>query len=255
VDEFIAKHRLSSPPGTLRLPVLPLQEIDSQLVREALLYRIARFVSPEPWGSPRAELGRRKASMNRLLKCVWNLDMIRTKVSSSVVVGSGVWWRLVAFGKNQLRSSLQDFGVKDLSWVALCQPTAKSDAEREVFRPLKINVTRQLLQMRKEWLSNQGRETLEVLFDRRFLISFRVDKMPNQILESLSSNSSSIQIIPRTPWILPQVVHHYQRKDFPIHQTIVRQEFFWEREYGTKQPKNISSDWISIELFRPVTAL
>jgi tRNA(Ile)-lysidine synthase len=255
VDDFIAKNRLPSPPGTLRLPVLPLQEIDSQLVREALLYRMARFVSPEPWGSPRAELGRRKASMNRLLACVWDLPMIRAKVSNSVTVGSGVWWRLMAYGKNQLRSSLQDFGVKDLSWVALRQPAAKSDPDREVFRPLKLNVTHQLLQMRQEWLSNQETDTLEILFDRRFLISFRVDKIPNQILDSLLSKSSSIQVIPRTPWILPQVVHHYQRKDFPIHKSIIRQEFFWEKEYGTKLFKDVSSDWISIELFRPVTAL
>lgn len=255
MDDFIAKHRLSSPPGTLRLPALPLQEIDSQLVREALLYRVARFVSPEPWGSPRAELGRRKSSMNRLLTSVWDLPMTRAKVSRSVTVGSGVWWRLMAYGKNQLRSSLQNFGVKDLSWVALRQPTAKSDPEREVFRPLKLNVTGQLLQMRQEWLSNQETNTFEVLFDRRFLISFRVDKIPNEILQSLLSNSGSVQVVPRTPWILPQVVHHYQRKDFPIHKSIIRQEFFWEKEYGTKQFKDVSSDWISIELFRPVTAL
>ncbi|KIM48808.1 hypothetical protein M413DRAFT_86579 [Hebeloma cylindrosporum] len=190
VDDFIAKYRLSSPPGTLRLPVLPLQEIESQLVREALLYRVARFVSPEPWGSPRAELGRRKSSMNRLMAAVWNMAAIRTKASCSITVGSGIWWRLVAFGKNQLRTSVDNFGVKDLGWVALRQPTAKSDPGREVFRPLKHNVTQQLLQMRQEWLSNQKADTFEILFDRRFLISFRVDKIPKQILEMLSSNSS-----------------------------------------------------------------
>jgi hypothetical protein len=193
--------------------------------------------------------------MNRLLTSVWDLAMTRAKVSRSVTVGSGVWWRLMAYGKNQLRSALQDFGVKDLSWVALRQPAAKSDPDREVFRPLKLDVTGQLLQMRQEWLSNQETNTFEVLFDRRFLVSFRVDKIPNQILQSLLSNSGSVKIIPRTPWILPQVVHHYQRKDFPIHKSIIRQDFFWEREYGTKLFKDISSNWISIELFRPVTAL
>lgn len=69
VDAYISTNRIPSPPSTLAVKnALPPEDVD---VRHAILLRILRYVSPRPWGSLKAEAGRRGASLSRMEPMVW----------------------------------------------------------------------------------------------------------------------------------------------------------------------------------------
>ncbi|KDR73559.1 hypothetical protein GALMADRAFT_228003 [Galerina marginata CBS 339.88] len=255
VDKFIAKHRLPSPPGTFMMSPLSLEEIDSPLILEALVLRIARYISPEPWGSPRSELGRRKSSIDRLVKHLRDYQRYRSRNNNSICVGSSVWWRLVTIGRNQMRTTVRAKPVKDISWIAVRQPGHRlADAAEVPLHPLRLNVTQKIRERREAWLARKAPKTLEVLFDCRFLIRFHVDKIPADILESISTRGK-IEIKPRESWIFPQVMHVVNKEPTLIHNNIVHQPFFLEKEWGTKLRHDINADWIDMEYFRPLSAI
>lgn len=69
VDAYISANRILSPPSTLAVKTArPPKDVD---VRHAILLRILRYVSPRPWGSLKAEAGRRGASLSRIELMVW----------------------------------------------------------------------------------------------------------------------------------------------------------------------------------------
>ena len=69
VDAYISANRIPSPPSTFAVKAaLPPEDVD---VRHAILLRILRYVSPRPWGSLRAEAGRRGANLSRMEPMVW----------------------------------------------------------------------------------------------------------------------------------------------------------------------------------------
>jgi len=69
VDAYISANRIPSPPSTLAIKTaLPPEDVG---VRHAILLRILRYVSPQPWGSLKAEAGRREANLSRMEPMVW----------------------------------------------------------------------------------------------------------------------------------------------------------------------------------------
>lgn len=69
VDAYISANRIPSPPSTLAVKTArPPEDVD---VRHAILLRILRYVSPRPWGSIKAEAGRRGASLSQMELMVW----------------------------------------------------------------------------------------------------------------------------------------------------------------------------------------
>ena len=69
VDAYISTNQIPSPPSTLALKTThPPEDVD---VRHAILLRILRYVSPQPWGSLKAEAGRREESLSRIEPMVW----------------------------------------------------------------------------------------------------------------------------------------------------------------------------------------
>lgn len=69
VDTYISTNRIPSPPSTLALQTAPTPEDVG--VRRAILLRVLRYVSPRPWGSPKAEAGRRDENLCRMELMVW----------------------------------------------------------------------------------------------------------------------------------------------------------------------------------------
>ena len=69
VDAYISTNRIPSPPSTLALKdASPPEDVE---VRHAILLRILRYVSPQPWGSPKAEAGRRQQRLSHMELVVW----------------------------------------------------------------------------------------------------------------------------------------------------------------------------------------
>lgn len=70
VDHYISTVRLSSTVGTFRFKVT--EPPASKLARREFITRVTRYVSPFPWGSLKAELGRKSERLDRLAEIVWS---------------------------------------------------------------------------------------------------------------------------------------------------------------------------------------
>lgn len=233
---------------------LALAEIESPIVREALLYRITRYVSPEPWGSPRAELGRRKTSVDRLVKHLYTFENFRSKSNNSLTVGSHVWWRLIEIRRNQVKTTLQASMIQNLNWIASRQPKHRLEDTPAGQHPLKRNVNPELLEWQKAWQAGEKSPVFEVLYDCRFLIQFQLDKMPLDIQDGLSTGEK-IYIKPRGVWNVPQVILMSKRNSRAIQWHIEKTSHSLPKEWGTKMERDIRSGWITIEYFRPISAI
>ncbi|KAF8163515.1 PP-loop family-domain-containing protein [Crassisporium funariophilum] len=258
VDHILAEYRQKSPPGTVRMPVPALLSIDSPIVRQALLLRILRYVSPEPWGSQRSEIGRRQTSLQRLMQWIWDPSRLASKSNNSFSVGSGVWWRpIIVNNKNHWHTTIQGNEPQNLSWLACRLPNAKETIQN-LGKPqsLKLDVTCDLKASQHAWQMDDGPETLEILYDRRFLLCFHLNRIPQTIAESLSKGAK-ITVEPRSAWFFPQIIHKSpgSRNATAIHTAILRNPFHWDQEWGTKKFKETVSGWITVEDIRSISAL
>lgn len=254
MDEFLEQHRRVTAPGTLMVSIPPLMEITSPIVRQALVLRMMRYVSYEPWGSLRSELGRRQKSVDRLVKVLWDAQGLRFRKNISFTCGSGVWWKPSYVTKaHVLKTVVKELPFKDLMWFASRHPSVR-DPTAPASESLRFSMTDQLREGRRAWEADEGPDTLEVLFDRRFLIRFRLDKMPGDIIEELKTNGGII-IKKRSPWTLPEVNFKQSKVFTVVHTLIQREKFTWEREWGTKTYIDTESDWITIQYIRPINSL
>ena len=232
----------------------PLLEITSPIVRQVLVLRILRYVSYEPWGSIRSEAGRRQKSVKRLMNVLWDRDGLRFRKIISFTAGAGVWLRPAFVTKGHvLKTVVKDFNIKDLMWFASRHPTINSPTA-PVSDSLRIVMTDKLREGRVAWEANEGPDTMELLFDRRFLIRFRLDKMPQDLFEALKTNGGVV-VKNRSPWHLPEVNFKQNKIYTVIHTLIQREKFTWEREWGTKTYIDTESNWITIHYIRPITSL
>ena len=254
VDEFLENHRRPTAPGSIMISIPPLLEISSPIVRQALVLRILRYVSYEPWGSLRSQVGRRNKSVQRLMTVLWDAKGLRYRKNISFTVGSGVWWKPAFVTKGHvLKTVVNTLPINNLMWFAHRHPTINHPtAPPAVSDDLRILMTDQLRNGRKAWEADEGPDTIEVLFDRRFLIRFQLDKMPQDIIEGLKSNGGVV-IKKRSPWHLPEVNFKQNKIYTVIHTLIPRDKFSWEREWGTKTYIDTESDWITIQYIRSIS--
>lgn len=232
-----------------------LLEITSPLVRQALVLRMLRYVSYEPWGSPRSEAGRRQGSVKRLMNVLWDAQSLRNRKNISFTVGSGVWWKPAFVTKKTLllRTVVNEMPINDLMWYASRHPSIKSPTA-PVADTLRFVMTDKLRAGRVAWEEKSGPSTLELLYDRRFLIRFQLDKMPQELFDALKKNGGVV-IKPRSPWFLPEINFKQSKVFTVLHTEIKRDQFTWERQWGTKIYKDTVSDWITIEYIRPISSL
>ena len=258
VDELLVKYRLPSVPGTFMVSPLSLCSIESEEVREAFLFRITRYVSPEPWGHPQAELGRRKASVARLSSHLCNVDSFPTKSNHSLCVGSGVWWRLARLSGSRLSFDTNKSNTENLSWIAVRQPPGKLHNGSQANETCKLftrDVTERIAHRIKLWLSQKDSPILEFLYDHRFLIRFHLDRMPPPIMRSLASGNTKIIVESSKPWYMPQVIQKEGDSTTIIHSQIIRDPFVQLLQLGSRRPPmEIHSDWVTIQYFRPLSS-
>ena len=92
VDAYISTNRIPSPPSTLALKTaLPPEDVD---VRHAIILRVLRYVSPQPWGSPKAEAGRREQNLSGIEPIVWPqvISLFRAGVIAKRCIFRGKRW-------------------------------------------------------------------------------------------------------------------------------------------------------------------
>lgn len=237
MDEIISKCRLPSPPGTFMISAVDLAKVVCPDIKDLLLFRITRYVSPEAWGNPRAELGRRKSSVERLRQHISPPGVI----DASICVGSNVWWRPLSFRKDRIRAIVSNVSADEIVWLAQRQPPSTFNLSTFEIRPAILMCGDQREFMRTE-----------PLFDRRFVIRIHPEKVPRRIAKALSSGCKVI-IETSKQWFLPEIFLRGEDVNELIH-THVIWPYHWRRTFRYSR-HNIVSDWATIEYIRPISAI
>ncbi|KAH7343337.1 hypothetical protein B0J17DRAFT_641981 [Rhizoctonia solani] len=168
VTDYLRVHTRPSPPSTLLL-VPPEQHQMEQDTAHALVYRILRYVSPHPWGTPESEAHRRRTSIERIMRKVLqgqNGEQTASFCAGAQVLWSPVWVR--PGGNIRVRRVGEESGGRVKAWLTSRQPPSTS-LEQKV---------------------HSG----EIIWDNRFLV--RVPDGPDLVVR------------PRGRYILPQFVRN-----------------------------------------------
>jgi tRNA(Ile)-lysidine synthase len=198
---------LPSPPGTLILSSHALPAIVDPTVRLAFVLRVMRYVSFHPWGSLRADGNRRKSSIQRIIDTLW-----RSEGAPPFTAGGGVLWQPAIFGaKRRLRVGTQCYDLQvhpgeRRAWIACRLPAVPYHALQNSELPpkLDIDITERLVTAMR-----CGNDSLEVLFDCRFLVRFDLSQIPEELVGALRNYEErgvSLRIKPRTKFYWPKVL-------------------------------------------------
>jgi tRNA(Ile)-lysidine synthase len=235
------------------------------MIRLAMIMRIMRYVSFQPWGSIRADGNRRISSIQRIVDMIWAPDP-HSADTRRLAAGSGVLWTPViirsnSVGRKILKATIPDvnLGAGDkFGWLASRQPPFHKNirAIGDASNPLTFNLTDQLRQLSDRLKEERGNErtarrTLEILYDCRFLLRFDVTKMPPEIDMSLRESRSQILVEPYTRWYLPHVV--WQRPGDSINLAVMN-DAVQEPSRVLKIPKGKLSGWITMNWIRTLNA-
>lgn len=191
-------------------------------VRLEVIRRILRFVSPFPWGSPRAEAGRRKASLQRISDSLTMSGEGSRENGQypprSFVAGGGVIWSPVRITQNAvMKFSEKGCSIPgEMAWLAARQRPIQR-IRYSVTSPIELDITPTFL------LALSQDCSAEILYDCRFLLHITPRQFPPDILDAFKEitaergrileyqASVKLLVIPHTRYFLPKIV--LRRKD------------------------------------------
>lgn len=211
VDNEVTFHlknlTLPSPPSTLILSSHALPAIVDPTVRLAFVLRVMRYVSFHPWGSLRADGNRRRTSIQRIIDTLWQSDG-----APSFTAGGGVLWQPAIFSaKRRLRVGTQCLGRQlqpgeRFAWMASRLPAVPYYMldTATLSSKLDIDITERLVVA-----MSRGDDSLEVLFDCRFLVRFDLSQIPEKLVGALrkyQETGVNVRIKPHAKYYWPKVV-------------------------------------------------
>jgi hypothetical protein len=233
-----------------------------------------RYVSFHPWGSIRADGNRRRKSIQQIVDKIWNPDPFGSGIKMFVAGGGVLWTPVLMNGESiQTPNQLGQFRIQPgetVGWLASRQPPLHRDKmeARGMINPLQLDVTELLtagIAANKE--KGTGTESLEVLYDCRFLLRFNLTRIPENIATAIMvpQTDERILIQPTTRWYWPKVVWQRSVNAVVLH-SVVRQDRnrlkVWGgtkehdyRQYWTRKDTVVSAGWIDIEWIRSSSAI
>ncbi|KDQ61140.1 hypothetical protein JAAARDRAFT_67527 [Jaapia argillacea MUCL 33604] len=257
VSENLLRRSVPSPPSTFLFHSTRLSSISENSVRLGMVLRTLRYVSPYPWGSPRAEAHRRSKSLQQIVDKVWNASLLDAK---PFVAGGAVVWAPVLISNtgrfimlDQKRGRLNP--ELSLGWLASRQaPALKSIAGYNTTpTPLCMDVTDLLVQrIGKATAPSAQDDFVDVLYDCRFLIRFSTRRIVDllQIPTTETAIPSRVVIEPETRWYLPKIVW----KRAGLEDQVLARLVGWWRKDGVEEPKESPVE-IEIDSIRTIDAL
>lgn len=148
-----------------------------------MVVQILRFVSPHPWGSPGAEGFRKIASLDRIAACIFDHALDTTsKERSAFSAGSHVLWTPVYVEPGgQIKHAKPGSGSDGWAkcWLASRSPPYRS---ANGLPGLEIDITSLILDKKS------STDPVEVLYDNRFVLSFDLHAIPDEVLERLRTS-------------------------------------------------------------------
>lgn len=227
---YLGRFSVAAPPGTFILAADKLSTtVTDPLDQLALVLRILRYISPRPWGSARAQAGRRTESLRRIVQRVWDPNPA-SKERIRFEAGANVLWtpfRISRYGR--LKHEQPRWGER-FGWLASRAPpplVCRSDFNRDISTEL-----------------SPQRRCVEVMYDNRFLITFRLDAIPpgDPIMTSVIEGYGRIILVFGGRWLWPQVVWRRKGEEDVMAACISVPELHWyelspdrRRNYSTSE--------------------
>ena len=168
------------------------------LVQHTIVLRLLRYISPHPWGSTRAQAGRRRKRIQRIVQRVWDPDPASKTRVRFEAGGNVLWTPLRICQDGRLKHERPKPGER-FGWLASRAPSprlCRQDSDRDI--------STKLLPPERH---------AEVLHDNRFLITFRLEAIPpgDPVMASVIEGSGRVMLVLGGRWLWPQVV--WRRKD------------------------------------------
>lgn len=242
MDKFLDDQRRPSHLGTLVLPQSLFQSAMNPLTQKALIERVLRYVSPDPWGSLRAQGFGRSSSIDRIMD---NLQRPMTATTPAFVTGSHVLWQPGCYRNGKFKKTPPAVGDVP-AWIASRQPPAKKNiglsqqgTASESLGPRDIT---QLVAggMRRLDSDSSSQDVIDILWDNRFRIRIRPSNVPKDIKAALDLPDASLALEADEKWYQPRLVLRTgdSRIDIPF-----------------KTIQKSHSRWARIEFIRPLSSV
>lgn len=230
VDDALKSVLKPSPISTALISEDDLRAVADKAVRNGIVRRILRYISPFPWGHPRAEAGGRSATLQRILAslCEDNAqNRTRKDVRTKFVAGAAVLWSPVIIASNGHIKHREDLNSGEKRcWLASRQPPIRTldYVNKDSSRPSGIseNAAADPLELDISYLLignclNDIRGVVEVLYDCRFLIRIDFHKLSSYVSRTIiqsdrgdvgtvNSTWSRLLIVSDTKYFLPKLV-------------------------------------------------
>jgi tRNA(Ile)-lysidine synthase len=206
-----------------------------------MVLRILRYVSPQPWGSIRAQAKRRAESIQRIVQRVWDPDPA-SKTRARLEAGANVIWtpfRICWDGR--LKYERPRPGER-FGWLASRAPPS---------RPCRPGLNRDISAQLVVLPERSRRAAASVLHDNRFLITFRLDALHpgDPVMTSLEEGYGRVMVVLRGRWLWPQVVWQREGKEDVIAKMSAPELDWYEpapglrRNYSTRLPQEEQLPW------------
>jgi tRNA(Ile)-lysidine synthase len=186
------------------------------MVQLAMVLRILRYISPHPWGSTRAQAGRRRDSLQRIVQRVWDPNPA-SKTRARFEAGANVSWtpfRICVDGRLKQEQPRPGERFGWLASRALPPRPCQLECDRDISARL---------------AASSSKQSAEVLYDNRFLVTFRLGEIPagDPVMVSVEEGSGRVLIVPGGRWFWPQVIWRREgREDVTLAQ-ISEPELDW----------------------------
>lgn len=243
-SSYFSKHASFSLPSTLVLPrsISP----PTSAVQRRIVLRALRYVSPRPWGSPLAEAGRHRDSLEAIAREIFpaGCDTPRQR-STAFTNGASVLWRSVVFrGDGTFTPGRTSFPPNEsavLGWVAHRAPPRKAEES------LIVDISKLVADHIGSCAGN-GTQPLEVLWDCRWNVTVSADRLPEEIKEAIRRDASCrVMIRPVEPFQLPEVVMTRGQE--------VTVLGGFEKGWNAAQRSLSRSPWVDFDFIRTLAAI
>lgn len=193
-----------------------MTNISAELVRQAIVMRVLRAVSPEPWGSPASQANRRSENIRRVSQRLFTpYSQLSPEERKSFMAGASVIWQpmricpdgsLRHFISTQSKGDkLDELGMKPGDRVGWLASRAKPMGWSKDNEPVDISAS--ILDAHDQW-SQQPRPdpdaVHEVLWDKRFTIRIRLARAPDTLFDNLRYGAR-VLVVPEGAWWWPRV--------------------------------------------------
>ena len=151
--------------------------------------QVLRFVSPHPWGSHTAEGFRRSAGLDRIVTSLFGNVPGGAPKKAAFSAGSHVLWTPVYIRPDgQLKHAKPVSKTENWTegWLASRSPPYRSANGPSV---LEVDITPLILDKKS------SADTIEVLYDNRFALSFDLRTIPDEVFERLRTPSVGHQLV------------------------------------------------------------